>query len=212
MIVLSMAPLPGELVAAFIRQTPGVPEFEVIAGHDMTDADLRDAAARADVILGDFTFRRSITAEIAAAARKVTLIQQPSVGYQHIDVEACTARRIRVANTAGANTESVAEHTVAWGLCLLKNMFYAHKATRQCRWEQMGVKPAELRGRVWGIVGFGRIGRAVASGSSHSRSGISCIMTSFARREPSRRGSAPNTGSWRTAERFGCRQPPCAVD
>jgi phosphoglycerate dehydrogenase-like enzyme len=67
-----------------------------------------------------------------------------------------------VANTAGANTESVAEHTVAWGLCLLKNMFYAHKATRQGRWEQMGVKPAELRGRIWGIVGFGRIGRAVA--------------------------------------------------
>ena len=162
MIVLSMAPLPGELVAAFIRQTPGVPEFEVIAGHEMTDADLRDAAARADVILGDFTFRRPITAEIADAARKVTLIQQPSVGYQHIDVEACTARRIRVANTAGANTESVAEHTVAWGLCLLKNMFYAHKATREGRWEQMGVKPAELRGRVWGIVGFGRIGRAVA--------------------------------------------------
>ena len=162
MIVLSMAPLPGELVAAFIRQTPGVPEFEVIAGHEMTDAELRDAAARADVILGDFTFRRPITAEIADAARKVTLIQQPSVGYQHIDVEACTARGIRVANTAGANTESVAEHTVAWGLCLLKNMFYAHKATRQCRWEQMGVKPAELRGRVWGIVGFGRIGRAVA--------------------------------------------------
>ena len=162
MIVLSMAPVPGELVAAFIRQTPGVPEFEVIAGHEMTDADLRDAAARADVILGDFTFKRRITAEIVDAARKVTLIQQPSVGYQHIDVEACTARGIRVANTAGANTESVAEHTVAWGLCLLKNMFYAHKATRQGRWEQMGVKPAELRGRVWGIVGFGRIGRAVA--------------------------------------------------
>jgi phosphoglycerate dehydrogenase-like enzyme len=162
MIVLSMAPLPGELVAAFIRQTPGVPEFEVIAGHEMADADLRDAAGKADVILGDFTFRRLITAEIVAAAQKVTLIQQPSVGYQHIDVEACTARGIRVANTAGANTESVAEHTVAWGLCLLKNMFYAHTVTRQGRWEQMGVKPAELRGRVWGLVGFGRIGRAVA--------------------------------------------------
>ncbi len=162
MIVLSMAPVPGELVAAFIRQTPGIPEFEVIAGHEMTDADLVDAAARADVILGDFTFRRRITAKMVDAARRVRLIQQPSVGYQHIDVEACTARGIRVANTAGANTESVAEHTVAWGLCLLKNMFYAHKATRQGRREQMGVKPAELRGRVWGIVGFGRIGRAVA--------------------------------------------------
>jgi phosphoglycerate dehydrogenase-like enzyme len=84
------------------------------------------------------------------------------VGYQHIDVEACTARRIKVANTAGANAVSVAEHTIAWGLCLIKNMFYAHTSTRSGRWEQMNVKPAELKGKVWGIVGFGHIGRALA--------------------------------------------------
>jgi D-3-phosphoglycerate dehydrogenase len=52
------------------------------------------------------------------------------VGYQHIDVEACTARRIKVANTAGANAVSVAEHAIAWGLCLIKNMFYVHTSTR----------------------------------------------------------------------------------
>ncbi len=161
-IVLSLAPLPAELVKAFILQTPGVPEFEMVAGSGMSDAELKEAAARADVILGDYTFKRGITAEVVAAARGVKLIQQPSVGYQHIDVEACTAARIPVANTAGANTDSVAEHTVAWGLCLLKNLFAANRATRQGRWEQMTLKPAELRGKVWGIVGFGRIGRAVA--------------------------------------------------
>jgi phosphoglycerate dehydrogenase-like enzyme len=84
------------------------------------------------------------------------------VGYQHIDVDACTARGIKVANTAGANTISVAEHTIAWGLCLLKNMFHAHTSTKSGGWEQMSIKPAELKGKVWGIVGFGRIGQAVA--------------------------------------------------
>jgi phosphoglycerate dehydrogenase-like enzyme len=161
-IVLSLAPLPVEIVKAFILQTPGVPEFEMVSGNEMSDAELKAAVARADVILGDYTFRRRITAEIISAARGVKLIQQPSAGYQHIDVVACTACGIPVANTAGANTDSVAEHTVAWGLCLLKNLFAAHTATRQGRWEQMTVKPAELRGKVWGIVGFGRIGRAVA--------------------------------------------------
>jgi phosphoglycerate dehydrogenase-like enzyme len=77
-------------------------------------------------------------------------------------VDACTARGIKVANTAGANTISVAEHTIAWGLCLLKNMFHAHTSTKLGGWEQMSIKPAELRGKVWGIVGFGRIGQAVA--------------------------------------------------
>ena len=161
-IVLSLAPLPAEVVKAFILQTPGVPEFEMVAGGEMSDVELKAAVARADVILGDYTFKRGITAEIVSAARGVKLIQQPSAGYQHIDVEACTARGIPVANTAGANTDSVAEHTVAWGLCLLKNLFAAHQATRRGRWEQMTLKPAELRGKVWGIVGFGRIGRAVA--------------------------------------------------
>jgi len=84
------------------------------------------------------------------------------VGYQHIDVDACTAKGIKVANTAGANTISVAEHTIACGLCLLKNMFHAHTSTKSGKWEQMNIKPAELKGKVWGIVGFGRIGQAVA--------------------------------------------------
>jgi phosphoglycerate dehydrogenase-like enzyme len=67
-----------------------------------------------------------------------------------------------VANTAGANTVSAAEHTIAWGLCLLKNMFHAHTSTKAGGWEQMSIKPTELKGKVWGIVGFGRIGQAVA--------------------------------------------------
>jgi len=75
------------------------------------------------------------------------------VGYQHIDVDACTVRGIKVANTAGANTISVAEHTIAWGLCLLKNMFHAHTSTKLGGWEQMSIKPAELRGKVWGYSG-----------------------------------------------------------
>jgi lactate dehydrogenase-like 2-hydroxyacid dehydrogenase len=75
-----------------------------------------------DVVLGDYTFKHKIIADLASGTQKLKLIQQPSVGYQHIDVEACTAKGIRIANTAGTNTISVAEHTIAWGLCLLKNM------------------------------------------------------------------------------------------
>lgn len=161
-IVLSLAPLPAEIVKVLIQQTPGVPDFEVVSGHEMSDQEIKDAMAKADVVLGDYTFKKKITANMAENARNLKLIQQPSVGYQHIDVEACAARGIKVANTAGANTVSVAEHTVAWGLCLLKNLFYAHTSTKMGGWMQMAVKPAELKAKVWGIVGFGRIGQAVA--------------------------------------------------
>jgi phosphoglycerate dehydrogenase-like enzyme len=160
--VLSLAPLPAELVKLLILQTPGVPDFEVVAGHELSDEEVKKSFMEADVVLGDYSFKQKITADIVSDARKLKLIQQPSVGYQHIDVQACTARGIRVANTGGANAISVAEHTITWGLCLLKNILYAHKNTKQGKWEQMGVKPAELKAKVWGLIGFGRIGQAVA--------------------------------------------------
>ena len=160
--VLSLAPLSAEIVKLLIRQTPDVPDFEVIPGNEMSKEEVKKAFSSADVVLGDYTFKQKITADILSTARNLKLIQQPSVGYQHIDVDACTARGIKVANTAGANTVSVAEHTIAWGLCLLKNMFHAHTSTKSGGWEQMSIKSAELQGKVWGIVGFGRIGQAVA--------------------------------------------------
>jgi len=160
-IVLSLIPLPAQLVKSLIRRTQGVPDFEVVAGHDMSDEEIKRYFLEADVVLGDYTFKHKITADLLSGARKLKLIQQPSVGYQHIDVEACTARGIKVANTAGANTISVAEHTIAWGLCLIKNMLYADKSTKQGRWEQMSVQPVELKTKVWGLIGFGRIGQAV---------------------------------------------------
>ncbi len=161
-IVLSLSPLSAEIMKFLISQTPDVPDFEVIPGHEMSEERVKKTFSAADVVLGDYTFKQKITADIVSAARNLKFIQQPSVGYQHIDVAACTARRIKVANTAGANTVSVAEHTIAWGLCLLKNMFHAHKSTKLGGWEQMSIKPAEIKGKVWGIVGFGRIGQAVA--------------------------------------------------
>ena len=160
--VLSMAPLSTGIVKLLIQQTPDVPDFKVIAGHDMPEEEIKKNISEVDIVLGDYTFKQKITADILSVAKNLKFIQQPSVGYQHIDVAACTARGIKVANTAGANTVSVAEHTIAWGLCLLKNIFHAHTSTKSGGWEQMNIKPAELQGKVWGIVGFGRIGQAVA--------------------------------------------------
>jgi phosphoglycerate dehydrogenase-like enzyme len=161
-IVFSLAPLSAEIVKFLIQQTPDVPDFEIVSGNEMTAEEIKNIFSKADAVLGDYTFKHKITADTVSGTNNLKLIQQPSVGYQHIDVGACTARGIKVANTAGANTISVAEHTIAWGLCLLKNIFHAHTSTRSGQWEQMNIKPAELKGKVWGIVGFGQIGKALA--------------------------------------------------
>lgn len=161
-IVLSLVPLPVEIVKLLIQQVPGVPDFKMIAGYEMSDEEIKKSFSEADIVLGDYTFKKKITADTVSQIRNLKFIQQPSVGYQHIDIAACGAKGIKVANTPGANTVSVAEHTIAWGLFLLKNMLHAHISTKSGGWEQMSIKPVEIQGKVWGIVGLGRIGQAVA--------------------------------------------------
>lgn len=156
-----MSPLPASFISEMLRMN-GVKDIEVVDVSAFDAGQIVEEVRSAHFIIGDFTFQRPITRAVAEAARQVKLIQQPSVGYQHIDIAACKEFGIKVANTAGANTVGVAEHTIMTALCLLKNTMYAARTTAAGEWRQMEVRPVELSGKTWGFLGFGRIGRAVA--------------------------------------------------
>jgi lactate dehydrogenase-like 2-hydroxyacid dehydrogenase len=107
----------------------------------------------------------AIDADVMRAAKRCILIQQPSTGYQHIDVEAAAREGIPVANTAGANTFAVAEHALMLILACLKKLLLANEKTKRAEWAQdemplHGV--FELWGKTLGIIGMGRIGKEVA--------------------------------------------------
>jgi len=131
-----------------------------------SEEELKKALEEVEVILGDYTFRTSITEAFLAQAPRLRFIQQPSVGYQHIDLDACRRWGVAVANTPGVNDVAVAEHTLMLALALLKKAFYAHRLTSQGSWAQSeliwerGI--FELQGKNYGIIGMGRIGREVA--------------------------------------------------
>jgi len=160
--LLCLAPLPVPALKSLLNLAPGIADTDIIAGHDMSDEELGKAFGKADVVLGDFTFKRKIGRDLLAKAGALKLIQQPSVGYEHIDIKACSERGIRVANTPGANTVSVAEHTIAFGLALLRKLIPANRSVRAGRWEQQTLHPHELQHKTWGIVGLGQIGCDVA--------------------------------------------------
>jgi len=159
--IVNLSPLPKEFLIELFKMN-GVEDIEVVDAGNFDEKQVIESVRNAGYIIGDYRFQQKITREVAQAARNVKLIQQPSVGYQHIDIGACSEAGIKVANTAGANTIAAAEHTIMTALCLIKNIFYAVRTTAAGEWWQMEVRPVELFNKTWGFIGFGRIGKAVA--------------------------------------------------
>jgi phosphoglycerate dehydrogenase-like enzyme len=168
--ILVLSPLPKVLVEALFNarmaqgDTPMDIEVETYEGS--TREDLIAAVADADVMIGDYTFNTELDAEVMKAAAPCLLIQQPSVGYQHIDVDAAATEGIPVANVAGANSIGVAEHTIMAALALLKKLMMQHEKTRAAEWAQDEMATHgvfELFGKTLGIIGMGRIGFEVAA-------------------------------------------------
>lgn len=164
--IVVLSPLPLEAVKGMLGaeiEAQGV-EIEVYNGNP--GEELYRVVRGATVIIGDFTFRLPIDARVAEAAKGCRLIQQPSIGYQHIDLEATRKAGIPVANVGAANAIGVAEHTLMSTLILLKKALYFHQRTAEGAWAQQEIftlGTGELHDKVLGIVGMGHIGQEVAA-------------------------------------------------
>jgi len=90
-------------------------------------------------------------------------ITSTGAGFDMIDVEACTEAGVIVCNQSGTNDEAVAEHALGLMLCLSKQIIQSDKALRrEAGIDRFAFTGRELKGRVIGIVGLGRIGTRLA--------------------------------------------------
>jgi len=106
-----------------------------------------------------------IDAEIMDACPKLKIISNCAVGYDNIDISAATERGIIVTNTPGVLTETTADLTWALLLTLARRVVEADRFVREGRfagWSPTLLLGRDVHGKTLGIVGFGRIGRAVA--------------------------------------------------
>ena len=85
-----------------------------------------------------------------------------SVGIDRIDVDAATRAGVMVVNAPTGNTIAAAEHTMALMLALLRHVPEADASVQAGEWERSRYTGTELRGKTLGIVGLGKIGKAVA--------------------------------------------------
>ena len=147
------------------------PGLDVLSAHH--DTVIRTGLDRAGLIaaLGedggwDALVVRSQTrvdAELLeAGAPRLSMVGVASVGIDRIDIDAATRAGVMVVNAPTGNTIAAAEHTLALMLALLRHIPDASASVQRGEWERGRYTGRELRGKVLGIIGLGKIGKAIA--------------------------------------------------
>lgn len=106
-----------------------------------------------------------VNAEVLRQAPSLKVVANCGVGYDNIDVAACTARRIVVTNTPGVLTDTTADLAFALLMAVARRVAEGDRLVRDGRWArwQWGLLwGADVHGQTLGLYGFGRIGQAVA--------------------------------------------------
>lgn len=107
----------------------------------------------------------NVDKELLDTAPHLRIIAHFGVGYNNIDVKAATARRIFVTNTPGVLTDATAELAFALILAASRRIVACDRITREGRfqyWAPMLFLGREVTGKTLGIIGLGKIGKAVA--------------------------------------------------
>lgn len=134
----------------------------VLRGYGDNPVAWKDAAAHTNAVLLRSTRFGGDDFDLAPNLR---IVARHGVGVDTVDVAAARERGVAVTVTAGANAISVAEHTVALMLAVSRRIRSGVTAVANGRWarDRPSLVGTELSGACAGLLGFGRIGRRVAS-------------------------------------------------
>ena len=134
------------------------PSWTVVTADKITNLEAELADADALVVRSAV----QVTSALLEHAPKLRVIGRAGVGVDNIDADAATKRGIVVMNTPGANAVAVAELTLGLMITMARQIPKANAALQQGKWEKKSLQGTELRAKVLGIVGLGRIGLEVA--------------------------------------------------
>lgn len=138
---------------------------EVLSGDELRAA-LRDHDAVLPT-LGD-RFQAEVFADVPAPRARI--LANFGVGYNHIDAEAAKAAGIAVSNTPGAVTDATADIAVSLILMTARRLGEGERILRAGGWEGWGpvqMLGTHVTGKRLGVIGFGRIGKAIARRCHH---------------------------------------------
>jgi glyoxylate reductase len=106
-----------------------------------------------------------IDEELLAAAPRLRIVANVAVGFDNVDVAACTRRKVAVTNTPGVLDETTADFAWTLLMAVARRLIEGDALARSGGWKGWNLDQltgADVWGKTLGIIGFGRIGRAVA--------------------------------------------------
>ena len=118
-------------------------------------------------IIGEYTAlvvrsETQVTKEVLAAATRLKIVGRAGVGVDNIDTEAATRQGIMVVNSPTGNIIAAAEHSVAMLLALARHIPSADASMKADKWEKSRFLGVEVRNKILGVVGLGKVGSEVA--------------------------------------------------
>ena len=136
------------------------PGIEVDYRPDITRDELLKVAGDYEAFM--VRSRTKIDRPVLEKATRLRLVARPGTGLDNVDVDYAKSRGVTVVNSPESLVEGVAEHVVLLMLALSRKLVQADTGTKAGRWEKNSLMGTELRGKVLGVVGLGRIGRRIA--------------------------------------------------
>jgi D-3-phosphoglycerate dehydrogenase len=137
-----------------------VAEIRKLGKVEYKPADVKAALAGADVLI--VRSATKVTKDLISGAGKLKIVARAGVGLDNVDQEACVEKGIKVVNTPGASTNAVAELALGLMICGMRNVQRAHHQMKNKVWDKKNLLGSEIEGKTLGIIGYGRIGAAVA--------------------------------------------------
>jgi D-3-phosphoglycerate dehydrogenase len=136
------------------------------AGFDVSER-FEISAEELIKVVGDYEIlvvrsRTKVTREVIASGKNLRLIGRVGVGLDTIDTKAAEQKGIKVINTPQMSTIAVAELVMTMMLDLVRGVHLANESMKKGLWEKKRFHGTELNGKTLGVVGLGRIGKAVA--------------------------------------------------
>ena len=152
------------LPSSILSKLESVGTVDLYAEGTMPHEELVSRVADKDAAVCTLTDR--IDAAVLDAGRRLRVVANVAVGFNNIDVRHARSKGVVVTNTPDVLTESVAHFTWALMLAITRRLSEGERLVRRGGWKGWAfdfMLGTELHGKQLGIVGFGRIGRAVAA-------------------------------------------------